>query len=296
MPFRAVYAQGYTFSIEGPEPIIEIGGRWDVTFLSEDGGMSSAVGEFVQDGAKLRGTFLKAGGDTRYLSGSVTDRSMELSCFDGADAYLYRGTLGEDDRLEGDYWSRTKRHQRWRARRDDTAALPDPYELTYLKEGYDKIAFSFPALDGNPVSLEDDRFKDKVVIVALAGSWCSNCQDEAAFLSNYYRDNRTRGLEIIALMYEHLRDEKAAKKQIERFKNKHDIEYTLLYAGFSGREEAQKTLPMLNHIMSFPTMIFIDRSGKVRRIHTGISGPATGEYYEEFKSEFAAFVDQLLAE
>jgi peroxiredoxin len=296
IPFQALYAQGYTFSIDGSETSTNLNGRWDVTFLSEDGGTSSAVGEFVQDGINLSGTFLKATGDTRYLSGSVTDRSFELSCFDGAHAYLYKGTLGEDDRLEGDYWSGTKWHQRWRARRDAAAALPDPYELTYMKEGNDKIAFSFPALDGKPVSLDDALFEDKVVIVTLAGSWCPNCADEAAYLSPYYKDHRTRGLEIIALMYEHLRDEKAAMKQIERFKNKHDIEYTLLYAGYSDTKEAQETLPMLNHVMSFPTTIFIDRNGKVRRIHSGFSGPATGEHYEEFKSEFAAFVDQLLAE
>ena len=296
MPFRAEYAEGYTFSIEGAGPEIDVGGRWDVTFLAADGGTSSAVGEFAQDGAELSGTFLESTGDARYLSGSVTGRSIELSCFDGAHAYLYRATLGEDGRLDGEYWSGTEWYQRWRARRDDHAELPNPYELTHLKEGYDKIAFTFPGLDGKPVSLEDDRFAGKVVIVTLAGSWCPNCRDQAEFLSPYYDNNRSRGLEVVALMYEHLRDEKAAMKQIERFKNKHNVNHTILYAGYSGKEEAQKTLPMLEQIVSFPTMIFIDRSGKVRRIHTGFSGPATGDSYVKFKNEFAVFVDQLLAE
>jgi peroxiredoxin len=296
MPFRAEFAQGYTFSIEGPKPEVDVSGRWDVTFLADDGETSSAVGEFTQDGTKLTGTFLTATGDYRYLSGSVTKTSIELSCFDGAHAYLFKATVGEDGRLAGDFWSGTKWHERWRARRDESAALPDAYDLTHLKEGYDKIAFSFPGLDGRPVSLKDPRFQGKVVIVTLAGSWCPNCRDEAAFLSRYYDANRSRGLEIVTLMYEHLRDKKAAMTQIERFKKKHNIHYTLLYAGYSGREEAQKTLPMLERIVSYPTMIFIDRSGRVRRIHTGFSGPATGEHYEKFKAEFAEFVDQLLAE
>jgi len=296
MPFRAVYAEGYTFSIEGPTPEIDIAGRWDVTFLSQDGGTSSAVGEFVQAGLELSGTFLTPTGDYRYLSGSVTDSSFDLSCFDGAHAYLFKGTLGEDGRIEGDYWSGTKWHQRWRARLDEEASLPDPYSLTFLKEGYDRFAFSFPDMAGERVSLEDERFDGKVVIATLAGSWCPNCNDEAAFLSEYYDRNRDRGLEIVTLMYEHLRDEQAAMKQIERFEKKHKINYTLLYAGYSSKEEAQKTLPMLNQVMSFPTMVFIDRGGVVRRIHTGYSGPATGEHYEAFKSEFTAFVDQLLAE
>jgi len=97
-------------------------------------------------------------------------------------------------------------------------------------------------------------------------------------------------------MFEHLRDEKAAMKQIERFKDKYEIDYAILYAGYSDKEEAHKAFPMLNHVMAFPTMIFVDRSGKVRRIHSGFAGPATGEHYEQFKLEFTNFVDQLLAE
>jgi peroxiredoxin len=296
MPFRAEYAEGYTFSIEGPTPVIDLTGRWDVTFLSEDGGTTSAVGEFVQAGPKLNGTVLTPTGDYRYLSGSVTDRSFDLSCFDGAHAFLFKGTLGEDGRLEGDFWSGTKWHERWRARRDDDASLPDPYSLMYINEGYDRIAFSFPNTAGQLVSLEDKRFEGKVVIVTLAGSWCPNCNDAAAFLSQYYDTNRDRGLEIVSLMYEHLRDEKAAMKQIQRFQKKHKINYTLLYAGYSDKEEAQKTLPMLNQVISFPTTVFIGRDGDVRRIHTGFSGPGTGEHFEELKTEFSALVDQLLAE
>jgi peroxiredoxin len=296
MPFRAEYAEGYTFSIAGPEAEVDVGGRWDVTFLSEDGGTSSAVGEFAQDAGVLSGTFLTPTGDYRYLSGSVVGRKIDLSCFDGAHAFLFKGEVGDDGRIEGDFWSGTKWHERWRGRRDADATLPDPYALTSLKEGYEGIDFSFPGLDGKRVSLEDDRFDGKVVIVTLAGSWCPNCGDEAAFLSDLYKADRKRGLEIVTLMYEHLRDPQAAMKQIERFKKKYDIEYTLLYAGYSGREKAQSTLPMLNHIMAYPTTIFIDRSGKVRKIHTGFRGPGTGEHYRELQTEFTAIVDGLLAE
>jgi peroxiredoxin len=296
MPFRAEYAQGYTFSIGGATPEIDVTGRWDVTFLQEDGQSSKAIGEFEQDGGELRGTFLTPTGDYRYLSGTATGRSVELSCFDGAHAFLFRASVKPDGALEGDFWSGTKWHERWTARRDEAAVLPDPYQLTYLREGYKRIAFSFPDLDGKAVSLDDDRFDDKVVIVTLAGSWCPNCSDEAAFLSNYYNENKNRGLEIVTLMYEHLPDEQTAMRQIERFRNKHQIEYTLLYAGYSDKEEAQKTLPMLNHVMSYPTMIVIDRNGEVRRIHTGFSGPGTGPHYNEFKQEFSTYVNTLLAE
>jgi peroxiredoxin len=296
MPFEAVYAEGYTFSVEGAGPQVDLSGRWDVTFLADDGETTSAIGEFTQEGLQLRGTFLTPTGDYRYLSGTVEERSFELYCFDGAHAFLFKGAMGEDGRIEGDFWSGTKWHERWRARRDEDASLPDPYSLTALREGYQGIEFTFPDLSGKPVSLEDERFRDKVVVVTLAGTWCPNCNDEAAFLSDYYDRNRDRGVEIVALMYEHLPGKEAALKQIERFKQKHGINYTLLYAGFSNKQEALKTLPMLDEVVSFPTILFIDRSGVVRRTYTGFTGPGTGEHYERFKAEFSAIVDQLLAE
>jgi len=55
-------------------------------------------------------------------------------------------------------------------------------------------------------------------------------------------------------------------------------------------------LPALNGIAAFPTTLFIDRKGNVRKVHTGFSGPATGKFYDEFKKEFNRLIDQLVSE
>jgi len=293
MPFHAVYAQGLKFELPG-ESEIDVTGRWDVTFVENSGESSKAVGEFRQDGKKLFGTFLTPTGDYRYLVGDVKGREIDLSCFDGSHAFLFKAKLSEDGTLSGDFWSGTRWHESWTASRDTEATLPDPFKLTYINEGYDRIDFSFPDTRGIAVSLDDDRFRDKAVIVVLAGTWCPNCNDEAVFLSEFYRENRSRGLEIVGLMYEHSRDAETARRQIDRFGKKHNIEYPLLHAGYSDKAEAQKTMPMLNHVLSFPTTIFIDRSGDVQGIHTGFTGPGTGEHYEKFKKDFNDMVNSLL--
>jgi peroxiredoxin len=64
------------------------------------------------------------------------------------------------------------------------------------------FAFTFPDVDGKPVSLSDERFRGKVVLVTLGGTWCPNCHDEAQFLLPFYREHRDQGFEIIALMFE----------------------------------------------------------------------------------------------
>jgi len=295
IPLRAVQGANYRFFARPDSARIDVSGRWDVTFTEDEGRQYEAVGQFAQEGDSLSGTFLTSTGDYRFLEGQVSGEDVFLSCFDGGHAYLFKASW-RDSELVGDFWSGNAWHESWRARRDETAELPDPYSLTYLKPGYDRFSFEFPEIDGREVSLDDARFHDKVVIVVIAGSWCRNCHDEFAFLSDYYKVNRERGVEVVALMYEHFRDRRLAMQQLRRLRERYDVRFPLLLAGFSDKQEASQTLPMLNAIIAFPTTIFIDRKGAVRRIRTGIDGPATGKGFAEFSLDFTAFVDKLLAE
>jgi thiol-disulfide isomerase/thioredoxin len=296
MPLRATLGHGWRFFPPGGTAAIDVSGRWAVTFRDDEGHETPAVGEFHQAGDELTGTFLTPTGDHRYLAGQVRDRTLHLSTFDGAHAFLYRADLGGDDTLSGDYWSGTAWHEAWTAKRDAAARLPDPEKLTYLKDGYDRFAFAFPDLDGKVVSLDDERFRGKVVVVVLGGSWCPNCHDEAAFLAPLYRAQAKNGLEVVELMYEHFGDFPTAARQTQRMREKFGIKYTTLIAGISDKDEASKTLPMLNKVLAFPTTIFLDRRGNVRRIHTGFAGPGTGDHYEALTREFNTLIETLLHE
>jgi peroxiredoxin len=291
---------GYRFSPD-PQPEIDVTGRWEVIFTDADGGQLPAVGEFDQQGNALTGTFLTPTGDYRYLAGEVDGLTLKLSTFDGAHAFVFTATMNEFGSLKGDFWSGdfwsgTHWHEDWTARRNFDAKLPDAFSLTYLKPGYETVAFTFPDLDGQPVSLADTKYEGKVVLVTLAGSWCPNCADEAEFLTDYYRDNRDRGLEIISLLFEHVREFEGAVDLGRKLVEKHRIEFDVLIAGYSDKANAAEALPMLNHVMAYPTMIFIDRNGAVRKIHTGFSGPGTGGHYLEFVREFNQLMEELLAE
>ena len=274
----------------------DLSGRWAVTFTESDGSTYPAVGEFSQRGNKLFGTFLTETGDYRYLGGRVDGEAMRLQTFDGAHAFLFTARVGEDGKLAGKFWSGTESEEDWVARRDPNATLSDPATLTLLKPGYDRFTFAFPDLDGNTVSLDDPRFDGKVVLVTLAGSWCPNCHDEAAFMTELYARYKSKGVEVVALMYEHLEDRDAARTQVKRFRDKFGITYPTLLAGISDKTAAAETLPALNRVLAFPTTIFIDRDGEVREIHTGFSGPGTGEHYERLKKRIYGLLDTLVAE
>jgi len=128
------------------------------------------------------------------------------------------------------------------------------------------------------------------------GSWCPNCVDEAAFLAPWYKENKARGVEIVALSFERKDDLDFARTRISKFVKRFDIAYDILFAGLADKSQASEKLPALNRVLSFPTTILIDRKGNVRKIHTGFSGPATGEYYQEFIRHFNEDVTTLLNE
>jgi len=120
--------------------------------------------------------------------------------------------------------------------------------------------------------------------------------DETNFLSPWYRKNRSRGVEVLGLAFERSAEMAVSGPKIERMKQRFAIDYPVLLAGSSEKDEASKALPDLNAVVAFPTTIVIDKKGQVRNIHTGFSGPGTGKFYDQYVSEFNRLIDKLVAE
>jgi thiol-disulfide isomerase/thioredoxin len=296
LPLKARLGEAWRFHEQPLTDNSDFAGRWSVTFTDDKGKTSPGVAELGQSFGAVTGTVLTPTGDHRFLAGEARGDELLLSRFDGAQAHLYRGKLNERGELVGEHWSGRFGHDRFVAVRNPDAELDTSSVATGLKDPAVKLEFTFPDLDGNPVSFSDPRFAGKVVIVTLAGSWCPNCHDEARFLAELYGKYRAQGLEIVSLMFEHFGDFKQAAEATRRFRKETGIDYATLVAGISDKDEAAKALPQLTGVFAFPTTIFVDRNGVVRKIHAGFSGPATGLHYEQLKQEFTAQVEALLAE
>lgn len=296
LSFNATQNLSYRFTEHPVPPRSNLSGRWEVIFDDEDPGSKMAVGIFQQHENSLTGTFLTTTGDYRYLEGEVSGNKLSLSAFDGSHAFLFYATILENGTLRGDFYSGSHFHETWSAFRNDSAELPDAESLTFIKPGYDKLNFKFPDENGDSISISDSRFQNKVVIVTLTGTWCPNCMDETKFLVDFYSQYRSKSVEIIALDFERVLDSASVKRSIDKLKKQMGVEYPVLFAGTNDRTSAAKSLPMLNHILGYPTTIFIDKKGNVRKIHTGFSGPATGNDYTQFKESFIRFIDKLIAE
>ncbi|MBT9393842.1 TlpA family protein disulfide reductase [Hymenobacter sp. NST-14] len=287
-------------------PELMKGATYRVTFTGEEGETTPAVGIFTYDktSGAVAGTFLTTTGDYRYLSGNIVrsktgDFRMKTSTFDGSHAFLFdaKPTKPAFTELQGDFYSGLTGHETWTATLDPTAKLPDANALTGMKPGQKKLDFKFPSIyEGASISPSDPKYRGKVVVVQILGSWCPNCMDETNFLAPWYEQNKQRGVEIIGLGYERTTDQALAAQKLLKMKQRMNVGYDLAVAGQASSAEASKSLPQLQKVLAFPTTIFLDKKGEVRKIHTGFSGPGTGQYYEAEKAEFNKTIDQLLAE
>ncbi|HEX8426943.1 TlpA disulfide reductase family protein [Hymenobacter sp.] len=278
----------------------DFNGTWRTKFTSDDNDSYEAVGIFKQQSptnASVTGTFLTTTGDYRYLSGHRFGNRLELTTFDGSHAFLFTANKLPDGTLKGDFYSGKSGHETWTAVLDPNAKLPNANALTGLKPGQKRLDFKFPSIyEGGSVSPTDPKYKGKVVVVQILGSWCPNCMDETNFLAPWYEKNKQRGVEIIGLGYERTPDQKLASQKLLKMKQRLNVGYDLAVAGIANKDSASASLPQLAKVLAFPTTIFLDKKGEVRKIHTGFSGPGTGKYYQQETEEFEKTVASLLAE
>jgi len=120
--------------------------------------------------------------------------------------------------------------------------------------------------------------------------------DESVFLVEMYKKYHSQGLEIIAIDYEIRNDSAVFKKNVARMRKDLGISYPIVFGGPSKKIDAAKTLPMLNHILSYPTTIFIGKAGKIEKIQTGFSGPGTGKNYVDYKVKTTRLIENLLSQ
>ncbi len=269
-------------------------GRWSAKFEKD---LSPAVAVFKkEDSGAITGTFLTPSGDYRYLAGNLDGKRLRLSTFDGAHAFLFDARLQADGTLKGDFWSRDAHHETWIARRDPDAKLPEGLKRESEPRRLVLADLRFPDLDGKVRSLADPAFQGKVRLLEVFGSWCPNCHDATKYLAELDQKYRSRGLSIVGLAFEFTGEAKRDAAQVKTFAKHHGVEYPVLLAGIPDKEKTAAALPFLGGVSAYPTTIFLDGEGRLRAVHTGFSGPATGVEHQKLRTEFEKLIEELLGE
>jgi len=290
IPFRASRGE---WPAEPPDD--RLVGRWDA-FFQPDVRPSPRILEFRATERGLEGTIVSNSGDYGLFWGRAEADSFAMAHFDGSFVYMLTGQLAGDT-LRGIFHAGLRTQTPFVAVRSTGEPHLTPPTEVITAETDAPFEFAFPSVDGGAlVTNHDARFKGKVVIVDIIGTWCPTCHDAASTMVEMYRRYHSRGLEIVGLAYEVTGDSAIDGALVRRYRDKFDIPFPLLLAGVNDSESPAATQPQLSGPIAFPTAIFLDRSGRVRRVHAGFYGPAFGNAHDAIRRDFMNFVEQLLNE
>lgn len=293
----AFHAKRYTApTAEAVAKVPNIDGVWELPYESSKGEKSWRL-IVQQKGADIEASVLRVDGDTGGLTGSWQDGKFVASHFDGSRPGLIEirpqsdGTLAVDLRAQ-------PFHDLLTAYRPEAArakGLPEPanYQThTSVRNPDEVFAYNFRDVDGKIESNNDPKFKGKVVLAIVTGTWCPNCHDEAKYLVELYNRYHAKGLEIVALDFEEA-DQKESLTRVKAFIKQYQVPYTYLIAGTP--DEMWDKVPQAVNLNTWPATLFIGRDGKVKATYSGFASAASGVYNKELKEDFTSIIDRLLA-
>jgi thiol-disulfide isomerase/thioredoxin len=319
----AFEASRYVPATSSPRDVPSIAGAWEIPLDTPTSKGERAFRFIVeQRGAEAAASILRVDGDTGAYSGSFKDGKWVLSHFDGSRPGVILVSKNPDGTLQ--IVQRSERPERpatsssegvkpygdsavadgryaatltaYRSAVARAKGLPEPenYEThTTVRDPNEKFAFNFKDVDGNWISNDDQRFKGKVVLAIVTGTWCPNCHDEAQYLVELDRKYRAQGLAIVALDFEEP-EQQASLARERAFVKQYGVKYTYLIAGAPA--EMWEKVPQAVNLNTWPATIFIGRDGLVKSIHSGFASPASGEFHQQLKQEFTTKIEKLLAE
>jgi thiol-disulfide isomerase/thioredoxin len=278
-------------AVAGPD----IGGDWELNQVRSGKGESAWRFIVTQRENAVTATILRIDGDTGALEGTYRGDKFVLSHFSGARAAVLEIVPKPDGTLALTMNGTTKYTavRPAQARAQGWAAPTDPALHTGVKDPSEVFRYSFKDLNGSLVSNTDERYRNKVVMVAIMGSWCPNCHDEAPYLAELYQTYRGKGLEIVGLAFEE-EEQLPDPVRLRAYVKSYGIGYPILVCGVP--DEASGKLPQLRNFNSWPTILILGKDGKFREAHAGFPSAGSGPVYSQTKKEITASVEKWLAE
>jgi cytochrome c biogenesis protein CcmG/thiol:disulfide interchange protein DsbE len=126
--------------------------------------------------------------------------------------------------------------------------------------------FTLEDTTGKKVSLSD--YKGKAVLINFWATWCGPCKVEIPWFEKLHDQYASQGFEILGVSADELdMDDKAKlateKAEVAKFATNMHINYPVLLDGDSLRSYGE--------LDAYPTSFYIDRSGKVIDVITGLA-------------------------
>lgn len=133
--------------------------------------------------------------------------------------------------------------------------------VAQIKPGKRAPEIDLPTLNGGRIELS--KLRGHGVVVYFWGTWCPPCRDEFPELIKAQAKNADRGLLVLAV---NGRDQEKSTKEVQQFVDLFPVSFVIALDKYGSARRAYR-------IVGQPTTVFVDASGIVRQVHTGLVGP-----------------------
>jgi thiol-disulfide isomerase/thioredoxin len=274
---------------------LPLAGKYQAYISSAEGLDSTTTANFWMKNDSIFGTLIAPDGDYGLLAGTQIGTMATLSRFTGWQAFtLDLERQGTD--WKGRLYARSGKPMELTLTPQPVHAFESkPSHTTTMKNLKGLFTFSGTTSTGKAISSNDPSFRNKALLIDIMGTWCHNCMDAAPLLQQLYSEFGKEGLEVIGLAFEISDNTEAAKKNLALFQKRFGLTYPLLFCGSTNNANVETKLhSQLNDFYAYPTTIFVDKKGFVKKIHVGFNGPGTGEEYQQQVQQYYELVKQIV--
>jgi thiol-disulfide isomerase/thioredoxin len=270
-------------------------GKYQAFIPNATGIDSTTTANFWMKNDSIFGTLIAPDGDYGLLAGIQVGSKATLTRFTGWQAFSLE-IERQGTHWNGILYARSGKPMEFTlVPQSVITSKPKPALITTLKNPKKPFMFSGITSTSKVISSEDKSFRNKALLIDIMGTWCHNCMDAAPLLQQIYSDFGKDGLEVIGLAFEISVDPAIANKNLALFQARFNITYPILFCGSTNDANVdQKLRSQLNNFYAYPTTIFVNKKGVVKRIHVGFYGPGTGEEYQRQIQQYYETVRQLM--
>jgi thiol-disulfide isomerase/thioredoxin len=274
---------------------VPLEGAYQVYILSAKGIDSTTTANFKMRHDSIFGTLIAPDGDYGLLTGIQAGSRATLARFTGWQAFLLE-LERQGTNWNGSLFARSGKPMKFTLVPKTFLASESKLSgMTGMKRPGQPFTFFGITSTGRIVSSGDTSFKNKALLIDIMGTWCHNCLDAAPLLQQLYTEFGKDGLEVIGLAFEISDNTALAEKNLTLFQKRFGLTYPLLFCGSTNEANVQiKLHSQLNNFGGYPTTIFVDKKGVVKKIHVGFNGPGTGEEYQRQAEQYIETVKQLV--
>jgi len=255
----------------------------------------TSIGKFklTQKGDSAWATFMTSTGDYRYQAGKIdtTTNEFKIQNFDGVHLFYFEGTIQGDSITDGVFKSGIHYSTSWSGVRAENEKVKWNSKQEWGRG--ERVVFEGINSVGEVEVWSRERLKKsgyKLLVVDVMGTWCPNCMDEARLLKELALDYPE--MLVVSMSFERSRGREALRR-VAGFKESMEIPWEILHGGNASKDEADSCLAFFGGIKSFPTTAFIPLEGDPI-VHSGFSGPATGDAYEAEEAFFRETIEGFL--